>query len=186
MKWDSVHDGRTAFLACMHALCAPGTPIELPYVPQLCEHAELDSAAAILLALLDRGLTLGVSGGDAAQRVAATVRDDTGATEGDVTDSDWLLVHGAAADAIARAPRGSRLAPETGATLVIASAAEPQPMSITGPGVNGRETVFVPLDTVAVHAFAAANSMLPCGVDLLITTGKCVIGLPRSVTLGVA
>ena len=186
MKWDSVHDGRTAFLACMHALCAPGTPIELPYVPQLCEHAELDSAAAVLLALLDRGLTLGVAGCDAAHRVTAKVRDDTGASGGDVADSDWVLVHGAAADAIARARRGSRLAPETGATLVIASAAEPQPMSITGPGVAGRETVFVPLDTVAVHAFTAANSMLPCGVDLLIATGKCVIGLPRSVTLGVA
>lgn len=186
MKWDSVHDGRTAFLACMRALCAPGTPIELPYVPQVCEHAELDSAAAILLALLDRGLTLGVAGGDAAHRVVAKVRDDTGATEGDVTDSDWLLVHGVAADAIARARRGTCLAPETGATLVIASAAEPQPMSITGPGVNGHQAVFVPLDTVAVHAFTAANSSLPCGVDVLIATGKCVIGLPRGVTLAVA
>jgi alpha-D-ribose 1-methylphosphonate 5-triphosphate synthase subunit PhnH len=186
MKWDSVHDGRTAFLACMRALCAPGTPIELPSVPQICEYTELDGAAAILLALLDRGLSLGVCGGDAAHRVAARVRADTGAAEGDVTESDWLLVHGAAADTIARARRGSRLAPETGATLVIASAVEPQPMSITGPGVAGRATVFVPLDTVAVHAFTAANSMLPCGVDLLIVTGKCVVGLPRSVALGVA
>jgi alpha-D-ribose 1-methylphosphonate 5-triphosphate synthase subunit PhnH len=169
----------------MHALCAPGTPIELPSVPQLCEYPELDSAAAILLALLDHGLTLGAAGGDAAQRVADAVRGNTGAAEGEVTDADWLLVHGAAADAITRARRGSRLAPETGATLVIASAAAPQPMSITGPGVAGRETVFVPLDTVAVHAFVAANSMLPCGVDLLIATGKCVIGLPRSVTVGV-
>jgi alpha-D-ribose 1-methylphosphonate 5-triphosphate synthase subunit PhnH len=186
MRWDSVHDGRTAFLACMHALCAPGTPIELPYVPQICEHAELDSAAAILLPLLDRGLSLGVSGGDAAHRVADKLRTDTGAAEGDVTESDWLLVHGAAADAIARARRGSRVAPETGATLVIASAVEPQPMSVSGPGVAGRATVFVPLDTVSVHAFTAANSMLPCGVDLLIVTAKCVIGLPRSVSLGAA
>lgn len=186
MRWDSVHDGRTAFLACMHALCAPGRAIELPSVPQICEHAELDGAAAILLALLDQGLSLGVCGGDAAQRVAARVRSDTGAAEADVSESDWLLVHGAAADTITHARRGSRLAPETGATLVIASAAEPQPMSISGPGVDGRETVFVPLDTVSVHAFTAANSQPPCGVDLLVVTGNCVIGLPRSVALGVA
>src|ERR1700754_5143047 len=65
MTWDSVHDGRTAFLTCMRAMCSPGPPIELPCVPQICEHAELDSAAAILLALLDRGLSLAVSGDEA-------------------------------------------------------------------------------------------------------------------------
>ena len=186
MKWDSVHDGRTAFLACMRALCSPGTPVELARVPQICEHTELDSAAAILLALLDRGLMLGVSGGDAAHRIAARVIDDTGATRGDVADADWVLVHGAAADAIARARRGTRLAPETGATLVIATANDPHPMSIIGPGVPGRATALVPLDAVSVHALAAANSTLPCGVDVLIAAANCVIGLPRSVTLGVA
>jgi len=186
MTWDSVHDGRTAFLACMRAMCSPGTPIELPCVPQICEHAELDSAAAILLALLDRGLSLAASGDEAAQRVATRVLDNTGAARGDVADADWVLVHGAAADAIACARRGTRLAPETGATVVIATAGDPHPMSITGPGVHGRGTALVPLDAVAVHAFAAANSTLPCGVDVLIATANCVIGLPRSVTLGVA
>ncbi|WP_102145365.1 phosphonate C-P lyase system protein PhnH [Mycobacterium hubeiense] len=186
MRWDSVHDGRTAFLSCMRAMCAPGTPIEIPCVPQLCELTELDSAAALLLALLDRGLSLGVSGGDAARRVAAMVVADTGATSAGVSEADWVLVHGAAADTIARARRGSPLAPETGATLVIAAAGEPHPMSITGPGVCDRATVLVPLDAVAVHAFTAANSQPPCGVDLLIVTANCVIGLPRSVSLGVA
>jgi alpha-D-ribose 1-methylphosphonate 5-triphosphate synthase subunit PhnH len=36
-----------------------------------------------------------------------------------------------------------------------------------------------------VHAFTAANSMPPCGVDLLVVTANCVIGLPRSVAVGV-
>jgi alpha-D-ribose 1-methylphosphonate 5-triphosphate synthase subunit PhnH len=186
MTWDSIHDGRTAFLACMRALCSPGTPVELPVVPQVCDQAELDSAAAILLALLDRGLSLGVSGGDAAHRVAGMVIGDTGAARGDVADADWVLVHGAAADTIARARRGTGLAPETGATLVIAAAGEPRLMSIVGPGVAGECTAFVPLDTLAVHAFTAANSMPPCGVDLLVVTANCVIGLPRSVAVGVA
>jgi alpha-D-ribose 1-methylphosphonate 5-triphosphate synthase subunit PhnH len=185
MRWDSVHDGRTAFLACMRAMCSPGTPVELPVVPGVSEHTELDSAAAILLALLDRGLSLGVSGGEAAELVAAMVSAETGAARGDVADADWVLVHGVAADTIARARRGTRLAPETGATLVIAAAGEPHPMSIVGPGVAGRSTVFVPLDAVAVHAFTAANSMPPCGVDLLVVAAKCVIGLPRSVSVGV-
>jgi alpha-D-ribose 1-methylphosphonate 5-triphosphate synthase subunit PhnH len=186
MRWDSVHDGRTAFLACMRAMCSPGTPIELAVVPQVCEHAELDSAAAILLALLDRGLSLGVSGGDAARRTAKMVIRETGSACGDVTNADWVLVHGAAADAIARARRGTRLRPETGATLVIATGSKPHPLSIDGPGVAGRSTAFVPLDAVSVHAFTAANSTPPCGVDLLVVTANCVIGLPRSVAIGVA
>ena len=186
MRWDSVHDGRTAFLACMRALCSPGTPVELPVVPQVSEDAELDSAAAILLALLDHGLCLGVSGGDAANRVAAMLAADTGAARGDVADADWVLVHGAAADTIACARRGTRLSPETGATLVIATVGEPRPMSIVGPGVVGQSAALVPLDAVSVHAFTAANSMPPCGVDVLVVTANCVIGLPRSVTIGVA
>lgn len=186
MSWDAVHDGRTAFLACMRAMCAPGTPVELPRVPQICERAELDSAAAILLALLDRGLTLAVSGDDAANRAAERVIEHTGASRKDIADADWVLVHGPAADAIVSARRGTRLAPEAGATLVIAAAGEPHQMSITGPGVADRATVFVPLDAVAVRAFTTANAWLPCGVDLLIATANCVIGLPRSVVLGVA
>lgn len=186
MSWDPVHDGRTAFLACMHAMCAPGIPIEMPSVPRCCDNAELDTAAAILLALLDRGLTLGVSGGDAAQRVAAAVMSDTGATAGDLHHADWILVHGPAAASIARAPRGSRLAPETGATLVIAAAGEPQPMSVSGPGIAAPTTILAPLDSASVPAFARANASPPCGVDLLIVTAGCVMGLPRSVTLGAA
>lgn len=184
MRWDPVHDGRTAFLACMYAVCSPGTPIELAHVPAVSGRAELDSAAAVLLALLDRGLTLAVSGDDTTHEVAARVIAETGAAPGQFGDADWVLVEGAAAEAIARARRGSSLAPQTGATLVIAAASEPQPMSITGPGVADRASVAVPLDALAVHAFTAANSSPPCGVDLLITTANCVIGLPRSVAIG--
>ena len=57
----------------------PGHADRTTCIPQVCGHAELDGAAAILLALLDRGLTLGVAGGDAADRAAAIVLDETGA-----------------------------------------------------------------------------------------------------------
>jgi alpha-D-ribose 1-methylphosphonate 5-triphosphate synthase subunit PhnH len=183
VNWDPVHDGRTAFLAAMRALCAPGTPIVLPARPAVSERAELDGAAAILLALLDRGLSLGVAGGNTAQRTAALVAQVTGAAHGDVADADWVLADGPAADAITRAHRGTRLAPEQGATVVIAAAGEPMPMSIAGPGVRGTVRAFVALDPVAIHAFSAANAAPPCGVDVLIVTAECLIGLPRSVSI---
>jgi alpha-D-ribose 1-methylphosphonate 5-triphosphate synthase subunit PhnH len=181
--WDPVHDGRTAFLACMRAICSPGTPIELPALPRISEHAELDGAAAILLALLDRGLSLGLSGGEAAHQVGAMVVEQTGAGRSDIGDADWTLVHGPSADAISRARRGSRLKPESGATLVIAATGEVSPVALAGPGIPGSARAFVALDDVAVHAFIAANSAPPCGVDLLIVDGDCVIALPRSVSV---
>ncbi|AMO61073.1 carbon-phosphorus lyase complex subunit [Mycolicibacterium phlei] len=186
MSWNTVHDGREAFLACMRAFCAPGTPVELPARPRVCTHPELDCAAAILLGLLDRGLALAVSGPDPAPGVAARVMADTGAGCADIPDADWVLVHGPAADAVARARRGTRLAPESGATLVVASNSTPIPVTIAGPGVAAPARVLLPLDAVTAHALIAANSAPPLGVDLLITTANCVIGLPRSVALEVA
>ncbi|KWX68424.1 phosphonate C-P lyase system protein PhnH [Mycobacterium sp. NAZ190054] len=183
MTWDAVHDSRTAFSACMWALCSPGTPIELSCAPAVCEHAELDRAAAVLLALLDRGLGLGVSGGDAAHRVADTVRAQTGANAADLDTADWVLVHGPAATAITQARRGTRLTPETGATLVIATAGEARPLLLSGPGLPCPTKSFIPIDALALHALTAANANPPTGVDVLIVTPECLIGLPRSVTI---
>lgn len=184
MRWDPVHDGRSAFLMCMRALCSPGTPIELPPLPRLTERTELDGAAAILLALLDCGLSLGVSGGAAAQRAAAMVADATGAIHDDVAGADWVLVDGPAAEAISRARRGTALAPERGATLVIAATGEPSPVTLVGPGVCGTARAVVTLDGAALRAFTAANAAPPRGVDLLVVTPQCLIGLPRSVSVG--
>lgn len=183
MRWDPVHDSRTVFLACMRAMCAPGTPVELPARPGLTPVVELDCAAAVLLALLDRGLALGVSGGPAAHTITATVAATCGAAHGDVEASDWVLVHGPAADAISRARRGSRLTPESGATLVIAATGALAPTRLSGPGIAGTTTAHIALDTVAVHALAAANAAPPCGVDVFMVDGECLIALPRSVSL---
>lgn len=183
MKWDTVHDGRTTFLACMRALCSPGTPVESPTVPGISDHLELDRAAAVLLALLDGGLALGVCGGDAARRIADTVTAATGADIGAVDTADWILVHGPAATAITQAPRGTRRVPEAGATLVIATAEEARPVSLAGPGLPQRTTAYLPLDAIALNAVAAANSAPPVGVDLLIVTPECLIGLPRSIAI---
>ncbi|CAN3127031.1 phosphonate C-P lyase system protein PhnH [Mycobacterium sp. smrl_JER01] len=183
MRWDAVHDSRTTFLACMRALCSPGTPIELSGTPQICEHAELDRAAAVLLALLDRGLGLGTYGGDAVHRVADTVCARTGADAAEVEAADWVLVHGPAATPVSQARRGTRRTPETGATVVIATAGEARPLLLSGPGLPEPTTAFVPLDALALHALSAANASPPAGVDLLIVTPECLIGLPRSVAI---
>lgn len=186
MNWDPVHGGRRTFLACMRAMCAPGTPVELPVLPRLSARRELDGTAAILLALLDRGLSLAVAGGDEVRRVGTAVIEQTGAHLGDIAGAQWVVVHGPSADAILRARRGTRMEPDSSATVVIAATGELSPVMLAGPGIRGTTTALVPLDDMAVHALTAANSALPCGVDLLIVERDRVIALPRSVTVKVA
>ncbi|CAJ1502597.1 phosphonate C-P lyase system protein PhnH [[Mycobacterium] burgundiense] len=183
MTWDRVHDGRTAFLACMRALCAPGEPMPLPALAAMSDVDELNGAAAVLLALLDPGLVLGVAGGPAAQRVAARVAAETGAELGAIGVADWVLVHGPAADAIERARRGDRSNPERGATVVIAATAPPVAVRVSGPGVDGTATAAVPLEAAALRAFGTANAESPCGVDLFLTAGEQLLGLPRSLSM---
>lgn len=183
MTWDPVHDGRTTFLACMRALCSPGAPIELSSVPNVAERPELDRAAAVLLALLDHGLGLATYGGDAARQVAAAVRATTGAGAADLEAADWVLVDGPPTAAISQARRGSHRNPESGATLVIATAEQARPLPLAGPGLRQPTTCSVPLDGLAVQALSAANSNPPTGVDVLIVTPEWLIGLPRSVAI---
>lgn len=183
MTWDAVHDSRTTFLACMWALCSPGRPVEVSCAPLVSEHAELDLGAAVLLALLDRGLGLGVHGGAPAHRVAAQVCARTGAESVGMDTADWVLVHGPSATAITAAKRGSRLDPESGATLVVATAERTRPMWLSGPGLPEPTRCLLPVDALAVHALSAANADAPRGVDLLIATPECLIGLPRSVSI---
>ncbi|EHI14533.1 phosphonate C-P lyase system protein PhnH [Mycolicibacterium thermoresistibile] len=181
--WDMVHDGRETFLAVMRAMCAPGTPIRLPRPVPLCGERDLDGAAAILLALLDRGLTLAVAGPALVQRLGAAVIAHTGAETTGLSDADWVLVHGPAADAITRARRGSTDRPEAGASIVIAASGPAIPVVVSGPGVHGHTTAHIALDDLAVHAFTAANAAAPCGVDLFVVTGQQVTALPRSVSV---
>ncbi len=183
MSWDRVHDGRDGFLACMRALCSPGQPIDLRSTPAISEAAELDAAAGVLLALLDRGLVLAVAGGPEAHRVAAAAAARTGAELGDLEAADWVLVHGPAGDVLTRARRGDRANPESGATVIVATAGPPSVLSVSGPGVDGTATVPLPLDELTVRAFSSANAETPCGVDVFVVAPGRLYGLPRSVTL---
>jgi alpha-D-ribose 1-methylphosphonate 5-triphosphate synthase subunit PhnH len=92
-------------------------------------------------------------------------------------------VHGPAATALGQARRGTRRVPQAGATLVIATTGPVRPVSLSGPGLPSRTTALLPLDEIAVHGFTAANKASPAGVDVLIATPECLIGLPRSVSM---
>lgn len=184
MSWDVVHDSRRTFLACMRAQCAPGTPVGPIPVPGLAPDAALDTAAAVLLSLLDPGLTLAVVGNDAAASVARELVRLIGAEQAAVGDADFVLVAGDPEASIEAARRGSPLHPEDGATLVVVGGGSAADVSIRGPGIQTTTTASLPLSRRALDALATANAEPPRGIDLLLVTGLGrLLALPRTSVL---
>ena len=179
MTWDAVHDGRTAFHACMRAVCRPGAT--QPIVrPALAVDAAIDHAAAVLLALLDADVTVAAAGSPALDALVAEIRTRTGARTDDVADADFVvappghpvahLVH-----------RGTPIAPERGATIVyVADADCSTPVRLDGPGLAAPTMVDLPLPTAELGALREVNRHGLVGVDAFIALPDGVCALPRS------
>ncbi|MEO1318815.1 MAG: phosphonate C-P lyase system protein PhnH, partial [Pseudomonadota bacterium] len=72
--------------------------------------------------------------------------------------------------------------PDRSTTLIVELGALKggQPLSLSGPGINGSVTVSPDLPEGAVAALAGNRARFPLGVDLYLTAGEAVMGLPRS------
>lgn len=179
MTWDTVHDGRTAFHACMRAVCRPGATQAIVR-PGLAADAAIDHAAAVLLALLDADVAVVSVGSPALDAVVAEIRARTGARTGDVAEADFVVAptgHGVA-DLV---HRGTPLAPERGATIVyVADARCSTPVRLDGPGLAAPIVVDLPLPFAELGALREVNRHGPVGVDAFVAGPDGVCALPRS------
>uniref|UniRef100_UPI002027F115 phosphonate C-P lyase system protein PhnH n=1 Tax=Actinotalea sp. C106 TaxID=2908644 RepID=UPI002027F115 len=186
---------RETFLACLRAQCAPGVaegPLPAAHLaPSTSSESsppvpEVDTAAAVLLSLLDGEVVLAVHGegpgAEALTTMAAAVCRATGARPGPVEEADVVLVHEDPAGAFAVAHRGTSMTPERGATVVLVGGHGSTLVDLVGPGVPEVRTVTLPLTPSALDTLHEVNAAYPCGVDLLLVSGRTVTALPRSVT----
>ncbi len=80
--------------------------------------------------------------------------------------------------------RGSYLEPETGATLILGTRwGRGSPLSLKGPGIAGETHLAVDLPP-GFWQLRSQISAYPLGVDILLTDGQHVVGIPRSVEVG--
>jgi alpha-D-ribose 1-methylphosphonate 5-triphosphate synthase subunit PhnH len=179
---DPVGSAQACFRGLLDAMARPGT---LHEVGDLAAPAPLDAAtASVLLTLVDAETKLWLDGPCAAAR-------------------EWILFHcgaplvadpGEAAFAAALAmPKlaelgaGSDAAPEDGASLILQVAAlgSGLPYRISGPGLKEPallEVEGLPDDFPA--QWAANHGLFPRGIDLVLTAGRLLCCLPRSVQIG--
>lgn len=181
MSWDPVHDAREAFLVCFRAFCEPGKTITGAPRAWLHEDTTLDVAAAVLLALLDRGIGLCVVGDGVDGELGEKLRHKSAAVAMPPELASYILVTDRTTTSVTgSATRGTALKPEGGATIVYAGSWEQVKVSVERPAGYERREVLLGLPPGEIDALAVLNAEPPLGVDALVVNGQSVQGLPRS------
>lgn len=182
---DPVLDAQGVFRAVMEALARPGTPQALPV--SLAPPAPLTPAiAAIALTLADHEAPLWLDARLAASAAAAGwLRFHTGAriVEDARAAAFALIVDPADLPAFDAFALGEQAYPDRSTTLVLAcdQLEAESGFTLAGPGI--RETARLaaaPLPPDFRARWRANGALFPRGVDLLLTAGDRVVGLPRT------
>lgn len=160
------------FEALLWALSYPGRARALPA-------SGIDAFMAIGRALIDLETSYGSPDADLMERLAATGGRASGSDAARYqfypTLRDMDLIH------LRRAPVGSHLYPDEGATLIIGCRiGSGQRMVWSGPGINGSTAIELDALPPAFWRLRADAIRYPLGWDVLFVAGDQVIGLPRT------
>jgi alpha-D-ribose 1-methylphosphonate 5-triphosphate synthase subunit PhnH len=183
---DPVFDSQAAFRGCLDALATPGTVVSLG--AGLESLPGLDAASsALLLALLDQDTRLWLSPTAAAGRTAANLKFHTGCSlAASPGEADFALI--ARVDELPPLESfsaGSGEYPERSATLVLqVPAIRDAGWRLTGPGIREETRMCVPaLGDAFLPQWERNRARFPRGVDLYLSCGEMLCGLPRTVRI---
>lgn len=181
---DPVLDGQRVFRAGLEALSRPGTLVEVSAggegVPRL--HA---ASGALLLVLLDQDTRLWLSPSLADGRAGASLRFHTGCTLAASPDAaDFALVASPQElPALEAFAAGSDEHPERSTTLVlqVPSLGDASGWRLAGPGIRAQAQVRAEgLDAAFLGQWESNRRRFPRGIDLFLTSGGRICGLPRT------
>lgn len=202
MENADLHRMQRTFRSVLDAFAHPGTVQSIEPAPDsplrpVALAATLESAVRLFV---DHAVTFGVSDGES-DALATYVSSETHAARVSAPDAEYVIVPAradacAAYRAVAEACRGTLIAPEKGATLLMGctrlveaecascEGADADPTMFTvevrGPGVRGVNRFAV--DRVEwARARAARNDEFPCGIEImLVDADGHVVAIPRS------
>lgn len=180
---DPVFESQAAFRGSLAALATPGTIVSIG--AGLETTAGLDTAAnALLLSLLDQDTRVWLSPRFADTRIATSLKFHTGCSlAASPGEADFALVANAdelpPLDAFSA---GSQEYPERSATIVLqAPAILESGWRLSGPGIRGVARLAVPaLGEEFLRQWERNRTRFPRGVDLYISCGHRLCGLPRT------
>lgn len=181
---DAVFDAQSAFRAVLTALSQPGRIIDLghrvrPPVPLAA------GAATVIATLADDTTPVFLDATFAGTPAADWIAFHTGAPIADEPGDASFAVIGAPAalaDFHPFAP-GTAEYPDRSATLILMldTLTEGARLRLSGPGIDDSATIAPsPLPPDFIPRMTANRALFPRGVDLILTAGSLVAGLPRS------
>lgn len=182
---DPARAAQASFRAALTALAEPGRLVTLDQV--LAPPAPLGvAAAALALTLLDHETPLWLGGGLGG--LADYLRFHCGCPLAARPDgARFALVRAAELPPLAAFPPGSDDYPDQSATVIVeVGGLRPEgPLVLSGPGIGEESRLGVdglPEDFRA--QWAANHAKFPRGVDLFLTCGPLLCGLPRTTVMG--
>lgn len=179
---DPVRDSQQAFRAALDALSYPGRIVQ---VPERAEAPPLNAAqAALALALVDFETPVWLD--VAASGAAGWLRFHCGCPIADDPAEARFAFIGApeAAPALSAFDAGSDEYPDRSATLVLAvrTLSATGPIRVAGPGIREEAAVGVEgLPPGFWREWADNRTLFPRGVDVFLTAGSHILGLPRTI-----
>ncbi len=182
---DPVHDAQATFRALLQASSRPGTAVPLPLqVPGAREAGLCPALAALVLTLCDVDTPVHWPG--LAAPATAWLRFHVGAPPVDHASQAQFVVALDTPPALDTLRAGSGEAPETSATLLLRL---PRldggtVMRWRGPGIEHVRDVALPVPAAFWQAWTAQHARFPLGVDVVVTDGARLVGLPRTTEVG--
>lgn len=177
---------QAVFRSALAALSRPGRIVKVDSDAEAPRGLDVASCA-LALALLDQDTTLWCSAALGRPQVGAYLRFHTGCTlVARCEDAQFVLAAAAELPALARLGAGSEDYPDRSATAIVQAAflGEGGPWRLAGPGIRDAARIDcggLPADFPAQWQGNAA--LYPRGVDLFVTCGSLVCGLPRTTRL---
>lgn len=180
---DPVADAQRVFRRILDAMARPGRVIELDsgVRPPV---AGLEAASAIALTLLDYETSVMLPGGEEGSRLADWLRFHCGCPiTAEPGAADFALLRADALPPLSDFNPGDPKYPDRSTTLVIACPAlvDGVKLHLEGPGIPGSRTIAPQGLAEAFWTEVQANrSQFQLGIDIILTAGDAMIGLPRS------
>ncbi len=185
---DPSFGSQAVFRSCLEAISRPGTLLEVESEAEVPKGAH-PAAYSLLLALLDQDTRLWIAPSLEASAHGAAIGEflgfHTGCRRADTPClADFaLLSTGRGLPPLEAFASGSEDYPDRSATLVLQAdeLRDDSGWSLTGPGIRGRTRLAVAgLDHAFLAQWAANHGMFPRGVDIFISCGRRLVGLPRT------
>lgn len=179
---DPVHECQRTFRAVLDALARPGRIESVPGLPEPVPGLG-PASAAIALALIDFETPVWLD--PACSQAAAFLRFHCGCPiVKEPKDARFAFAQGfLQLPPLSRFSLGSDVAPQDSTTLVVEVEAlsSDGPWLLSGPGIERQHRLGVTgmADERRQERDALAEGF-PCGIDLLLTQGRRVVGLPRT------